>query len=119
MFTSFGQKTTEFYDNHILLTMIFIFFPEFGLKPRYVALHLMGNDLKKKNNLPFWCDMILTVLIVRKDIKLQWEGDLVSKGDDVLKNFSVLDVVQSSFVSHQILAKIYRSLLKECDCHKI
>ena len=40
IFTSFDQNTAEFYYNHILLTMICIFWPEFGLKPRYVALHV-------------------------------------------------------------------------------
>ena len=36
MFTSFDQDTctATFYDNHILLTMICIFWPEFVLKPR-------------------------------------------------------------------------------------
>ena len=43
MFTSFDQNTAEFYDNHILLTMISIFWPELGLKPRYVALHVTEN----------------------------------------------------------------------------
>ena len=43
IFTSFDQNTAEFYDNHILLILIFIFWHEFGLKPRYFAFHLMEN----------------------------------------------------------------------------
>ena len=37
IFTSFDQNTAELYYNHILLTMICIFWLEFGLKPRYFA----------------------------------------------------------------------------------
>ena len=43
MFTSFGQNTAEFYDEHILLTMLCIFLAEFVLKPRYFALYLTEN----------------------------------------------------------------------------
>ena len=43
MSTSFGQNTSEFYDKHILLTVVCLFLPEFGLKPRYFALHLSEN----------------------------------------------------------------------------
>ena len=39
-------------------------------------------------------------------------------GNNVLKNFT-LDVMQKIMVSTQILAKIYRSWLKECDYDKI
>ena len=41
-FTSFGQNTAELYDKHIILyvTMICIFWPEFGLIQRYFALLL-------------------------------------------------------------------------------
>ena len=31
MFSSFGQNTAKFYDNHILLTELGIFLPEFGV----------------------------------------------------------------------------------------
>ena len=47
---------------------------------------------------------------------------LVSKGDDVYlkKLFRFpLDVMQNNVISTQILAKIYRSWVKECDNHKI
>ena len=45
IFTSFDQNTTEFYDNHILLTMIWqcIMWLEFELKPPYVVLHVTDN----------------------------------------------------------------------------
>ena len=43
IFTSFGQNTVEFHDKHVLLTVLCIFWPEFGLKPRYFALHIMEN----------------------------------------------------------------------------
>ena len=43
MLTCFGQNTAESYDNYIFLTRIYIFWPEFGLKPRYFALHLTVN----------------------------------------------------------------------------
>ena len=40
--------------------------------------------------------------------------------NDVLKKISFpLDIMQNNVVSTQILAKIYRSRLKECSCHKI
>ena len=32
--SNFGQNTAEFYDKHILLSMICIFLSEFGLKSR-------------------------------------------------------------------------------------
>ena len=41
IFTIFGQNTFEFYDKHIFLTVLRIFWPEFRLKPRYFELHLM------------------------------------------------------------------------------
>ena len=47
IFTSFGQNAAEFYDKHILLTALCIFWPEFWLKPRYFALHLTENGIKK------------------------------------------------------------------------
>ena len=39
MDTVFDQNNADFYDNHILLrvTMVRLFRPEFGLKPRYFA----------------------------------------------------------------------------------
>ena len=40
---SIDQNTTEFYDNHILLTVIFIFWLELGLKQHYFELSLMEN----------------------------------------------------------------------------
>ena len=46
IFTSFDQNTAEIYDNHILLSMNCIFWPEFGLKPRYVALHVTETEEK-------------------------------------------------------------------------
>ena len=39
IFTSFVQNTAEFYDNHIILTMISISWLEFGMK--YSMLHYM------------------------------------------------------------------------------
>ena len=39
----FYKNAAEFYDNHIFITMICIFWPEFGLKPRYVALYVTEN----------------------------------------------------------------------------
>ena len=51
--SSLDQNTAEFYDYHILLTMICIFWPEFGFKPLYVALHVTENGfLKNKNIVP-------------------------------------------------------------------
>ena len=41
--TSFGYDTAKFYDKHILFTVVCIFWPEFELRPRYFALHLMEN----------------------------------------------------------------------------
>ena len=41
---SFGQNTAEFYENHILLTMMCIFWSEFELKRRYFALLLTGTE---------------------------------------------------------------------------
>ena len=67
----FYQTTAEFYDNHILLTMICIFWPEFGLKPRYVALHLTENEIFVKTLVPLSYEIILTVYIGRWDIKQQ------------------------------------------------
>ena len=43
IFKCFGQNTDEFYDKHIVLTMLSIFWPEFGLKSHYFALHLKEN----------------------------------------------------------------------------
>ena len=42
-FTSFAQNTAEFHDTHTRLTVLCIFLPEFGSKPRYFALHLTEN----------------------------------------------------------------------------
>ena len=41
-FTSFGQNIAiaEYYDKHILLTLLCKFWQEFELKSRYFALHL-------------------------------------------------------------------------------
>ena len=46
--TTFGQNTAEFYNKHILLTVLCIFWRELGLNPRYFALHLTenGKDFK-------------------------------------------------------------------------
>ena len=43
IFTSFDQNTVKFYDNHIFITMICIFWPKFVLKPRYVSLRVKEN----------------------------------------------------------------------------
>ena len=43
--TSFGQNTAEFYDKQTLLTLVSIFWPEFGLKPGYFAFHLTEKFL--------------------------------------------------------------------------
>ena len=45
IFIRFGQNTAEFYDKHIVLTMFCIFWPEFGLKARFIALHLTTNEV--------------------------------------------------------------------------
>ena len=45
IFTSLGDNTAEFYDKHTFLTMVGIFWPEFGLKPSYFALHLTENGI--------------------------------------------------------------------------
>ena len=45
IFTSFGQNTAGFCDKHILFSVLCIFWPDFGLKPRYFALH--GKQKKK------------------------------------------------------------------------
>ena len=37
IFTSFGKNAAEFYDKHILLTLLRLFWPEYGLKPHYLA----------------------------------------------------------------------------------
>ena len=58
IFISFDQNTAEFYDNHILLTMISIFWPEFWLKPSYVELHVTENGKVFKNIPPFIRDHI-------------------------------------------------------------
>ena len=39
IFTFVVKNTAECYDNHILLTMLCIFFTEFGLKTRILTLH--------------------------------------------------------------------------------
>ena len=44
---NFGPNTAEFYDKHILLTLVCIFWLEFGLKPQYFALHLTENGFFK------------------------------------------------------------------------
>ena len=41
--TSFGHNTAELYYKNILLTVVYIFWAEFGLKPRYFAFNLMEN----------------------------------------------------------------------------
>ena len=56
IFTSFDQNTAEFYDNHILLTM---------LKPRYAALHVTENGKVFKTLFPLSYKIILTVLNIR------------------------------------------------------
>ena len=43
IFTSFGQNTAAFYDKHILITVLCIFWPESVLKPRYFTLYLTEN----------------------------------------------------------------------------
>ena len=45
----------------------------------------------------------------------------IQGGNDVFKKLFhfPLEVMQNSILSTQILAKIYRSRLKECDYHKI
>ena len=48
IFTSFDKNTAELYGKHILFTMICIFWKEFGLKPRYVALHVTVNGSVSK-----------------------------------------------------------------------
>ena len=41
IYTRFGKNTAECDNKHILLTEIGIFSSEFGLTPRYFALHLI------------------------------------------------------------------------------
>ena len=42
----FDQNNVKFYDNNILLTVLCIFWPEFGLKPHNFSLRVMedGKD---------------------------------------------------------------------------
>ena len=47
IFTSFCQNTTELYDKHILLTMLCIFWPEFGLKP--IKLFCITSNGKQRS----------------------------------------------------------------------
>ena len=61
--TSFDQKTAEFYDKHILLTMICICWPECWLKQGYAALHVTENGKVSKTLFPLSYEVILTVLI--------------------------------------------------------
>ena len=58
--SSFGHNTAEFYDNHILLTVVCISMPELWLKPRYFALHLMEKFFKTSLP-PFIKDLFPTV----------------------------------------------------------
>ena len=46
IFTIFGQNSAEFYDNRILLTMIFMFLSETVLKSRNLALYSTENEKK-------------------------------------------------------------------------
>ena len=85
IFTSFCQNTAEFYDKHILLTVLCIFRTEIWLKPRYFALHLTENENVFKTFFPLKYEIPWIVSIAHQDIKLQWEGDLVSKGERCLK----------------------------------
>ena len=113
--------TVEFYDNHILLTMICIFWPEFWLNN--AVLHYM---YRKTENVfrtlftPFIRDHIDSVdctlgykATVGRRSRMKGECCFIK-----LIRFP-LDVIQNSVVSAQILAKIYRPRLKECAYHKI
>ena len=133
IFISFGQNTAEFYDKYSLLTVLYIFWPEFGLKPYDFALHLtdtiFGRIAKQFRLMDWWClsvrpsvdiwltfalkfwnllcnpailryNIILTVSIARWGIKLQCEGDLISKGEQCFKKkfCLLLNVMQNSVV---------------------
>ena len=89
IFTSFDHNTAEFYDNHILLTMICIFWSELGLKLRYVALHVTENGFFLNIAPPSIRDHIGSV-----DCTLGYKATVgresrMNGGNDVLKNFSV------------------------------
>ena len=78
IFTNLSQNAAEFYDKYILLTILYIVWTEFGLISRFFFLN---NILRKKERLfktlpPFIYDIVLTLTV----LKLQLEGDLVSKG---------------------------------------
>ena len=62
--TSFGQgqNTANFYDNHILLTMICIFWPEFGSKRRYFALLLTLDQLQTLPNRSYFPPIMISSL---------------------------------------------------------
>ena len=77
IFTNFGQNSAEFYDNHILLSMICIFCSEFGLKRCYFALLLTENG-KDLPIVALYPNMLSTLLI-----------SILSKGGKCVKNFSV------------------------------
>ena len=92
--------------------MICIFWPEFGLKPCYVALQATENGKVFFKTLfpPFIGDHINSV-----DCTLGYKAAVrrrshMKGGNDVLKNFFhfPLNGMQNSVVSTPILAKIYR-----------
>ena len=77
------------------------------------TLFRITSNGKKKSFLkhcsPLRYKIVLTVLIARKDTKLQWKGDLVSKGGTMIFFllklfwfFFPLEVMQNSVVSTQI-----------------
>ena len=52
IYTNFGQNSAEFYKKYILSTVLCIFWPEFGSKPRDFALHLLENGKVFLNIVP-------------------------------------------------------------------
>ena len=98
------------------MVMLCIYFQEFGLKLRYFALYL--TDFFKI--VPLRYEFVLTVLIARSNIKLQWEGDLVSKRWTTFSKIPFpLEIMQNRVVSTKILTEIYRSGFKQCDYQRL
>ena len=102
--------------------MICIFWPEFGLKPRYVALHVTENEKVLKSLFtPSIRDHIVSVYCTLGYKASVERRSRMKGGNDVLKKLFrfPLHVMQNSVVLTQIAVKISRPRLKECADHKI
>ena len=119
IFTSFGQNTAESYDNQILLTMVCIFWPEFGLKRHYFVLHCTSNGKGFLKHIPpldrYETSFPLPLYILMCNQQCYY--DLIPKGETMFQETFPLDVMQNSMVWTQILAKVYRARLKQCAYH--